>query len=146
MRLDGTGKKVYCLMGDGEIAEGQIWEAAMASVNFRLDNVVGIVDKNKMQATGFVSDRFATDPLSDKWRGFGWHVIEADGHDAGELIEAFNEAGGIKGKPAVIIADTVKGKGISFAENVAAFHNGMLSPEQYDIAIAELDAQIAGLI
>jgi len=145
MRLDATGGKVYCLMGDGEIAEGQIWEAAMAAVNFKLDNVVGIVDKNKMQATGFTSDRFVTDPLPDKWRGFGWYVIEADGHDVGALIAAFDEADTIKGKPAVVIADTVKGKGIKFAENEASFHNGALSPEQYNAALSELDERLKSI-
>ena len=145
MRLDGTGRKVYCLMGDGEIAEGQIWEAAMASVNFGLDNITGIVDKNKIQATGFTKDRFVTDPLPDKWRGFGWRVIEVDGHDVGGLIAAFDEADTVKGKPTVLIADTVKGKGISFAENEVAFHNGMITPEQYATAIAELDAKLASL-
>ena len=145
MRLDGTGAKVYCLMGDGEIAEGQIWEAAMASVNFKLDNIVGIVDKNRMQATGFTKERFVTDPLPDKWKGFGWHVITVDGHDAGALIDAFDEADRTKGKPTVLIAETVKGKGISFAENEAAFHNGALTPAQYAAALAELDARLASL-
>jgi len=145
MRLDGTGKRVYCLMGDGELAEGQIWEAAMASVNFRLDNLVGIVDKNRMQATGFVSDRFATDPLKDKWEGFGWHVIEVDGHDIGALINAFNAAETVKGRPTALITDTVKGKGVAFAENQAAFHNGTLTPQQYDEALRVLYAQLAEL-
>ncbi|MCL2059426.1 MAG: transketolase [Oscillospiraceae bacterium] len=145
MRLDGTGRKVYCLMGDGEIAEGQIWEAAMAAVNFKLDNIVGIVDKNNMQATGFTRDRFLTDPLAEKWSGFGWHVIEVDGHDAGALLDAFDEADTVVGKPTALIANTIKGKGISFAENNAAFHNGALTPEQYAIALSELDARLAEL-
>jgi len=145
MRLDGSDRKVFCLMGDGEIAEGQIWEAAMASVNFRLGNVVGILDNNKMQATGFIRDRFMTDPLPDKWRGFGWRVVETDGHDIGALLDAFAEARESRGVPVVLIADTVKGKGVSFAENQAAFHNGMLSPEQYETALRELDTVIDGL-
>ena len=145
MRLDGIGKKVYCLMGDGEIAEGQIWEAAMASVNFRLDNIVGIVDKNRIQATGFTKDRFLTDPLLDKWRGFGWHVVEVDGHDAAAVIGALDEADDVKGKPTVIIADTVKGMGISFAENNAAFHNGAMTPEQYGAALGELNGRLREL-
>ena len=145
MRLDGSDRKVFCLMGDGEIAEGQIWEAAMASVNFKLGNVVGILDNNKMQATGFIRDRFMTDPLPDKWRGFGWRVVETDGHDIGALLDAFAEARESRGVPVVLIADTVKGKGVSFAENQAAFHNGMLSPEQYETALRELDTVIDGL-
>ena len=144
MRLDGADTKTYCLMGDGELAEGQIWEAAMASVNFKLDNIVGIVDKNKMQATGFTRERFDIDPIPDKWRGFGWHVIEVDGHDVDALVEAFDAADCVKGKPTVVIADTIKGKGVRFAENEAAFHNGMLTPAQYAAALDEIDARIAG--
>ncbi|MDR3120526.1 MAG: transketolase [Clostridiales bacterium] len=145
MRLDKTGRKVYCLMGDGEIAEGQIWEAAMASAHYRIDNLVGILDRNRLQATGATKDRFNTEPLPEKWRSFGWHVIEADGHDIEALIAAFDEADTVKGKPTIVIADTVKGKGISFAENVVAFHNGAMTKEQYEAALAELDARLAEL-
>jgi len=146
MKLDKnfTGK-VYCVMGDGELAEGQIWEAAMAAVNFKLDNLIGIVDRNIMQATGFIEDRFNTNPLAEKWSGFGFHVMEIDGHDVDAILKALDEAAGIKGKPTVIIAKTVKGKGIKFAENQAAFHNGALTKEQYDSALEELDKRIAGL-
>ncbi|NLV57585.1 MAG: transketolase [Clostridiales bacterium] len=146
MRLDGhDDNKVYCVMGDGEMAEGQIWEAAMAAVNFKLDNLVGIVDRNRLQATGFVEERFNTNPLAEKWAGFGWAVLEIDGHDVDAILAAFEQAAQTKGVPTVIIANTVKGKGICFAENQAAFHNGLLSREQYDSALAELDADIAGL-
>ena len=132
-------------MGDGEMAEGQIWEAAMAAVNFKLDNLIGIIDRNAMQATGFIEDRFNTNPLTEKWIGFGWHVIKVDGHDVDAILNAYDEAAGIKGKPSVIIANTIKGKGISFAEKQAAFHNGALTKEQYDSALAELDEKIAAL-
>ena len=136
---------VYCVMGDGELAEGQIWEAAMAAVNYRLDNLVGIVDSNAMQATGFIRDRFNINPILDKWAGFGWHVIEIDGHDVDSILSAFDEADSIHEKPTVILAYTVKGKGIMFAENQAAFHNGTLTKEQYCDALAELDKKIEAL-
>ena len=144
MRLDGwESSKVYCIMGDGELAEGQIWEAAMSAANFKLDNLVGIVDWNKLQATGAVKDRFDTNPLPEKWAAFGWHVIQIDGHNIEEIFAAFKEADSIKGKPTVILANTVKGKGISFAENVVGFHNGALTREQYEQALAEIDSVLA---
>lgn len=143
MRLDNnTDGKVFCIMGDGELAEGQIWEAAMSSANFKLDNLVGIVDRNRLQATGAIVDRFDQGELIGKWENFGWNVIEIDGHDIEEIIAAFDKADTVKGKPTVIIANTVKGKCVSFAENVVAFHNGALSQEQYDIASKELDSII----
>jgi len=146
MKLDKRYEnRVYSVMGDGEMCEGQIWEAAMAAVNFKLDNLVGIVDRNAMQATGFIVERFNTNPLAEKWIGFGWHVIEIDGHDIDAILAAYDEAAGKKGVPTVIIANTVKGKDISFAENQASFHNGALTKEQYDLALAELDEKIAAL-
>lgn len=146
MRLDGnTENRVYCVMGDGELAEGQIWEAAMAASNYALSNLTGIVDRNRIQATGFVKERFNTNPLAEKWRSFGWHVIALDGHDIPALLAAYDEAAQVKDKPTVLIAETVKGKGISFAENQPAFHNGALTREQYDTALRELDKIIAAL-
>jgi len=145
MRLDNKPNKVYCIMGDGEQAEGQIWEAAMASAAYKLDNIVGIIDQNGLQATGPVAERFNTNPLPEKWAAFGWHVIEIDGHNIEEILRALEEADTVKGKPTAIIAHTVKGKGISFAENVVGFHNGSLTPEQYETALKELDAQLAEL-
>ena len=137
--------KVYCVMGDGELAEGQIWEAAMAAVNFGLDNLIGIVDRNTMQATGFIKDRFNTNPLKEKWAGFGWHTLEIDGHDVDAILAAYDEAAAVKKVPTVIIANTIKGKGISYAENEAAFHNGSMTEEQYDQALKELDDIIDSL-
>lgn len=145
MRLDKKDNKVYCIMGDGEMAEGQIWEAAMAAANFKLDNVVGIVDRNRLQATGSIEERFNTNPLNEKWQAFGWEVNEIDGHDIRQILDALDKADAVKGKPTVIIANTVKGKCISFAENVVGFHNGPLTKEQHATAIQELDAQIATL-
>ncbi|NDL67166.1 transketolase [Anaerotalea alkaliphila] len=138
-RLDGQDAKTYVLMGDGELAEGQIWEAAMAAANFKVSNLVGIVDRNRLQATGRITERFNTNPLNAKWKAFGWEVIEVeDGNDMPQLLEALEKADKAETGPTVIIMDTVKGKGLSFAENVVGFHNGMLTQEQYDLAMAEL--------
>lgn len=138
LRLDGFTSKVYVLIGDGELAEGQIWEAAMSAAYYKLDNLVAIVDRNNLQATGPICERFDTNPVSPKWAAFGWEVIEIDGHDIGAILSAFEQADSIKGKPTVIIAQTVKGKCISFAEHNPAFHNGAMTPEQWEIAKADL--------
>ncbi|HHV12701.1 MAG TPA: transketolase [Clostridiales bacterium] len=142
MKLDEKDNKVYCILGDGEMAEGQVWEAAMAAKNFKIDNIVAIVDKNKLQATGSICERFDTNPLPEKWEAFGWKVLEIDGHNIEEILEALDKADTIKGQPTVIISHTIKGKGISFAENVVGFHNGAMTREQYGIALQELDAEI----
>jgi transketolase len=139
LRLDGIKSKVYVILGDGELAEGQIWEAAMAAKNFNIDNVVAIVDRNRVQATGPIKDRFDTNPVAQKWDAFGWNVIEVDGHDVGKTIEALEKADQVKGRPTIIIAETIKGKCISFAENKAEFHNGSLSEEQYATAKSDLE-------
>ncbi|MCI8417115.1 MAG: transketolase [Lachnospiraceae bacterium] len=137
-KLQGIDAKTYVLCGDGEIAEGQIWEAAMAAVNFKADNLVAIVDHNKLQANGRIEDRFDTLPLIPKWKGFGWNVIEIDGHNMEEILTALDEADTVKGVPTVIVANTVKGKGVSFAENVVGYHNGTLTEETYKQALEEL--------
>ncbi|NLM47975.1 MAG: transketolase [Epulopiscium sp.] len=139
MRLDNIQRKVYVIVGDGEMAEGQIWEAAMAAANFKVDNLVAIFDRNRLQATGPIKERFDTNPVIPKWEAFGWHVIEIDGHNMEEIIVALDEADHIKGKPIMIVANTVKGKGISFAENNAAYHNGILTQEAYEQALKELE-------
>ena len=139
LRLDGKKSRVYVILGDGELAEGQIWEAAMAASHYRVDNLVAIIDKNGIQATGPVEEILDSNPLAPKWSAFGWHVIEIDGHSIDEILKAFEQANSIKGKPTVIIAHTVKGKGFSFAENNAAFHNGILTQEQYLAAKSELE-------
>jgi len=143
MRLNGKDNKVYCILGDGELAEGQIWEAAMAAAHHKIDNIVAIVDRNGFSATGAMKERFDIDPLPDKWSAFGWHVMEVDGHNIGEIIKALDAADEIKGKPTVIIAYTIKGKGISFAENAAGFHNGAMTKEQYAQALRECEERIA---
>jgi transketolase len=138
LRLDGKKSNVYCIVGDGEIAEGQIWEAAMTASYYKLDNLTGILDKNCLQATGPITERYDTNPLAEKWKAFGWYVTEMDGHNLKEIVKTLDEVEKIKGRPKMIIARTVKGKGISFTENVVAFHNGELTQEQFDRACAEL--------
>jgi transketolase len=138
LRLDGLSSKVYVLVGDGELAEGQIWEAAMAASYYKLDNLVAILDRNNLQATGPICERFDTNPIAPKWAAFGWEVIEIDGHNMGSILQALEQADSIKGKPTVIIAQTVKGKCISFAEHNPAFHNGAMTPEQWETAKSDL--------
>ena len=121
-RLDGAAWRTYVMLGDGEIQEGQIWEAAMFGAFHKLDNVCAIVDYNRIQLDGFVKDIMEVEPLADKWRAFGWHVVEIDGHDIAQIQAAFAEAAATKGKPTVLIAHTVKGKGVSFMENNPKFH------------------------
>ena len=139
LRLDGRKSKVYCIIGDGEIAEGQIWEAAMAASFYKLDNLIVFLDKNRLQAMGPVADRYNTNPLAGKWQAFGWHVAETDGHEIKEIIKILDQVDEIKNKPKLIIAHTVKGKGVSFAENGVAFHNGELTGEQFETACSELE-------
>lgn len=139
LRLDGSKRRVYVIVGDGEQAEGQIWEAAMAASNFKIDNVTAIVDCNRLQATGAIIDRFDLNPIRQKWEAFGWNTIEVNGHDVSALLEAFDAAEQVKAHPTVILAQTVKGKCISFAENNAAFHNGLLTAEQCKTALCDLD-------
>ena len=130
-KIDKIDYRVYCIMGDGEIAEGQIWEASMAASYYKLDNLTAILDKNKVMATGPVTDRFDTNPHKEKWLADNWFVIEADGHSITDIDNALEKAAGNKGKPTLIIANTVKGKGIPFAEGKASFHNGIMSQQQY---------------
>ena len=138
MKADGIDRKVYVLLGDGELAEGPVWEAAMAAASYEVDNLVAIVDRNRLQANGFVAERLNSNPLNAKWESFGWHVIEIDGHNMEQILTALDAADQINGKPTVIIANTVKGKGVSFAENVVGCHNCALTEEQYAQALREL--------
>lgn len=137
-KLDGLDRKTYVLLGDGECQEGQVWEAAMAASAFKADNLVAIVDKNGLQANGRIKDRMDEGSLSAKFMSFGWHVIEINGHDMKEILKALDEADKIKGVPTAIIASTVKGKGVSFAENMVGYHNGTLTEERYKQALTEL--------
>jgi transketolase len=137
-KLDKKNYDVFCMMGDGEQQEGQIWEAAMEAAQFKLDNLVAIVDKNRLQIDGWVKEIMNVFPLAEKYKSFGWHAIEVNGHDMKQLLDAFEEAKTIKDKPTVIIADTVKGKGVSFMEDVAGWHGKVPDLEQTKQALKEL--------
>lgn len=141
-KIDGRNSKIYCIMGDGETNEGQIWEAAMTANHYKLDNVCGIVDFNKMQIDGFCSDVKDLEPYARKWQDFGWHAIEVDGHDLERLMGALDEVDRVKSKPQVIIAHTVKGKGVSFIENQVKWHGIAPKKEELEKALKELDSQL----
>jgi len=143
MRLDGKKGKVYCILGDGEIAEGQVWEAAMFAGSKKVDNLVAIVDQNRLQAMGKVVDRMDSGPLPEKWLAFGWNVSEIDGHNMDAITAALDDARGANGKPTAIVAHTVKGKGFSFAEEQVGFHNGAMAEWQYQLGLKEADAALA---
>ena len=137
-RLNNLDYRVYVLLGDGECEAGQIWEAAMAAAHFKCDNLTAILDYNKYQETGPISREMALEPLVEKWVSFGWNVVEADGHNIAELIEKMKSVQQVKGKPSIIIAHTVKGKGVSFVEADFKFHGRALTPEQAEKAREEL--------
>ena len=132
-----TGR-VYVILGDGESQEGQVWEAVMAAANFGLNRLTAIVDHNKLQATGAIGSRMEVGSLPEKWKAFGWNVCEVDGHDIAQLSAAFDQAEQYTQGPTVIIAHTIKGKGVSFMENVAKYHNGALTEAEYQQVLAEL--------
>ncbi|MDD5496299.1 MAG: transketolase [Candidatus Omnitrophica bacterium] len=144
-RLDKSNVRIYCLMGDGETNEGQVWEAAMTSAHYELDNICAIIDFNKLQIDGFCCDIKDMGPYTHKWKDFGWHVIETDGHDIVKMMDALDEAGDTKGEPTIIIAHTVKGKGVSFVENKVEWHGIAPKKEEYERAIRELDEALAKL-
>jgi len=141
-KMDGKSYRVYTLMGDGEQAEGSVWEGAMAAAQYKLDNLVAIIDRNKLQITGSTEDVMSLEPLGDKWRSFGWEVVEVDGNDIEQLVEVFSNAPKVSGKPTMVVANTVKGKGISFAEHVAKWHHHVPSKEEYELAMEELSKQL----
>jgi len=137
-RLDGLQFDVFVLIGDGELQEGQLWEAAMTTHHYRLNNVCAIVDMNGYQSQGAVDMIKSIEPLADKWRAFGWHSIRVKGHDLKEICQALDLVNGQQKKPISIIAETVKGKGVSFMENTFKYHNLDISPEDYRRAEAEI--------
>jgi len=137
-KLDGSPSRTYVVLGDGEIQEGQIWEAAMFGGDKHVDNLVAIVDYNRIQLDGFVDEIMPLEPLGDKWRAFNWHVIELDGHNIAALQAAFAEAERTKSKPTAIIAHTIKGKGVSFMENNPKFHGVAPTQEEMEKALLEL--------
>ena len=142
--VDHKNYRVYVLTGDGEIDEGQVWEAAMFAAHHKIDNLTAIVDRNGQQQDGWVKDILNTEPLIEKWRSFGWHVIDINGHDLQQVLKAFEESRAIKGQPTVIIARTVKGKGVSILENNTNFHGIPLTPEQMEQALKELEQGVIG--
>lgn len=137
-KLDNRDYKVYVLLGDGEIQEGMIWEAAMAAAHFKLDNVIAFLDHNGFQIDGPTSDIMNPEPVADKWRAFGWHVLSIDGHDLAQILHAIEEAKRLKGKPVMIVAKTIKGKGVSFMENQVGWHGVAPKPDEMERALAEL--------
>ena len=136
--LDKASYRVYALLGDGECDEGQVWEAAMSAGHYKLDNLTAIVDRNRIQNDRFTSEVMELEPLADKWRAFGWNALETDGHDLAHVLDALESALGTKGQPSVIIARTVKGKGVSFMEDNPDFHGKAPSKEELDRAMGEL--------
>ncbi|NLI31017.1 MAG: transketolase [Nitrospiraceae bacterium] len=138
LRLDRTPARVYCLMGDGETQEGQIWEAAMSAGHYRLDNLCALVDLNSLQIDGRCEDVMRIDPVAAKWQAFGWHTIEIDGHDMQEIVAALDAAEAYQGKPTVILARTIKGKGVSIFEDKVEFHGVTPNKDELAIALQEL--------
>ena len=137
-KLNKDGYRVYCLLGDGEIEEGQVWEAAMTAAHYKLDNLCVIVDNNNLQIDGEVGNVMSPYPIDEKFKSFGFEVLTIDGHNFKDILEAFNKARSIKEKPTAIIAKTVKGKGISFMENQAEWHGKAPNEDEYNTAIKEL--------
>ena len=142
-RLRGQALRVFALLGDGETQEGQVWEAAMAAAKYGLDQLVAIVDHNRLQVVSTVGEAMPIEPIADKWRAFNWHVLEIDGHHVGEILEACEKARMEKGRPTLIIAHTVKGKGVSFMEDAVAWHSKVPSEAERVQALAELMAEAA---
>ncbi|NLL18015.1 MAG: transketolase [Clostridia bacterium] len=138
-KLDQKDYRVYALLGDGECQEGMVWEAAMAAAHYRLDNLTAFLDDNGLQIDGPVEEVMSTKPLIDKWKAFGWHVLSIDGHDMGQILSALAEAKNTKGRPTMIIAKTIKGKGVSFMEDQVGWHGVAPKPEQVTQALAELE-------
>ena len=144
LKMDGKDNKVYVLLGDGELQEGSVYEAAMFASTYHLDNLVAIIDRNRLQIGGDTETIVKLEPLAERWRAFGWEVREVNGHDFNELIDAMKSFGP-NGMPHLIIAKTIKGKGVSFIENNYRWHHGTLNDEQYKQALSDLDAQLRAL-
>ena len=137
-KMDNKDYRVYCILGDGEIEEGQIWEAAMTSAKYKLDNLCVIIDNNNLQIDGTIEEVMSSYPIDEKFKSFGFQVINIDGHNIKEIIDAFDAAKNVKGKPTCIIAKTIKGKGVSFMEDKVQWHGKAPSEEEYKIAMEEL--------
>ena len=137
-KKQGLPNRVYCILGDGELQEGQVWEAVMSAAHYKLDNVCAVLDYNGVQLDGTLKEVMDMGDMAAKWKAFGWHVIECDGHDVQALLKAFAEAKATKGQPSVVIAHTVKGKGVSFMEGKAAWHGNAPNAEQLAQALQEI--------
>lgn len=142
-KMDNASYRVFTLMGDGEQAEGSVWEAAMAGAHYQLDNLVAIIDRNHLQISGTTEDVMSLEPLADKWRAFGWEVVEVDGNNIRELYQVLSQVPLVKNKPTLIMANTIKGKGVSFIENQASWHHRVPTPEEYELALQELRQGVA---
>jgi len=138
-KSDKKDCRIYVIMGDGETQEGQIWEAAMSAAHYKLDNICAVVDNNGLQIDGPVKDVMNVEPIADKWKAFGWEVQTIDGHNMKEILDAFDKAEKVKGKPSLIVAKTIKGKGVSFMENKVDFHGKAPSKEEAEQALKELE-------
>lgn len=138
LKMDNLSSRIYCLLGDGEIQEGQVWEAAMTSAHYKLDNLCAIIDLNGLQIDGPVSKVKGIEPVASKWEAFGWNVIDIDGHDMEEILDAFDQAETVKSKPSVILAHTIKGKGVSFFEGKVEYHGISPTPEELEKALREM--------
>jgi transketolase len=144
-KLSGKDYRIYTILGDGELEEGQVWEASMFAAQYKLDNLCAYVDNNGLQIDGNIADVMSPYPIVDKFKAFGWNVIEINGHNLDEIEMAYSQAKTIKGKPSVIVAHSIKGKGVSFMENRAEWHGSAPNDEQYAQAVKELDAELAKL-
>ncbi len=144
-RIKGLSYRVFCVIGDGELHEGQVWEAAMTTPRKGLTNVVALIDRNRLKAMDAADSSKSMDPLAPRWESFGWAVQEIDGHEMSEICDALDWACGEKSRPSAIICNTVKGKGVSFLEGEAGFHNAPISDEQYQRAVQELETNLRQL-
>ena len=140
-RMNGLPSRTYVVMGDGELAEGSVWEGAMAAGHYRLDRLIAFVDRNRLQISGPTEQVMSQDPQAERWKSFGWHVLEIDGNDIAAIDSALTAAKNTVGKPTLILADTVKGKGVSFMENRAEWHHRVPTAEEYERAMAQLKGE-----
>ena len=137
-RLDGRTYRVYVLLGDGEMDEGQVWEAAMAASHYELDSLTAILDRNRQQIDGWTTDVMTLEPLADKWRAFGWHALEINGHDMEAILKALSQAQQVTGQPTIVIAHTIKGRGVSFMERNLQFHGNAPDLEEMEQGLGEI--------
>jgi transketolase len=144
-KMDHSAFRVFVLMGDGEQGEGSIYEAAMSASHYKLDNLVAIIDRNKLQISGNTEDVMTLEPIKQRWESFGWEVLEVDGHHLEELVNTFRKLPAINSKPHLVIAHTIKGKGVSFIENKAKWHHGVPNQDQYNLAMEEINKRIEKL-